>query len=353
MLFRNTSVRFAHVLALLTILALVLSACTAVPVAPQAGAGAAAGAVPAAPGEDKWCKDVTIRFFAGGEAGDAFASIVYKGAQAAEADLGAKVDYVFSGWAIEKMVTQLREAIAAKPDGIAMMGHPGDDAIMPLAEEAANAGILMMYQNVDVPQVRAKYPAGYIGANLDPQGRALSQEAIRTLPLDPAKDHIVVFGAWGDPGRYIREEGSALAFEEAGFQVERIKSPPEAAADPNLLTPIVSAAVLKDPAVKLIVFSGGQTLGAAETYMKAVNKGPGEIYNIGFDTSPAVMDGFEKGYIQLTSDQQPFLQGYLPILSLCLSKTYGMAPITFDTGAGFVDTTNYKDVLDLANQGIR
>ena len=111
--------------------------------------------------------------------------------------------------------------------------------------------------------------------------------------------------------------------------------------------------MLKDPAVKLVSYSGGQNLGAAETYMKAVNKGPGEIYAIGFDTSPAVMDGFEKGYIQLTSDQQPFLQGYLPILSLCMTEKYGMAPISFDTGAGFVDTTNYKDVLDLANQGIR
>jgi simple sugar transport system substrate-binding protein len=345
--------RLFSVLSVLVVLALLIGACTAVPVAPQAGAGAAAGAVPAAPGEGKWCKDMTIRYFVGGEAGDAFASIVYKGAQAAEADLGPKVEYVFSGWQPDKMVTQLREAIAANPDGIAMMGHPGDDAIMPLAEEAAKAGILMEYQNVDVPQVRAKYPAGYIGANLDPQGRALGVEAIRTLQLDPAKDHIIVLGAWGQPGRFIREEATAKAFEEAGFQVERIVSPPEWAADPNLATPVISAAVLKDPSAKLIVYPGGQLLGAVETYMKAVNKGPGEIYAIGFDTSPKVMEGFEKGYVQLTADQQPFLQGYLPILSLCMSKTYGMAPISFDTGAGFVDTTNYKDVLDLANQGIR
>ena len=52
---------------------------------------------------------------------------------------------------LNKMTQQLREAIASQPDGIAMMGHPGDAAIMPLAEEAAAAGIKMMYQNVDVP----------------------------------------------------------------------------------------------------------------------------------------------------------------------------------------------------------
>src|SRR5258706_2917206 len=142
-----------------------------------------AGVAPARAQSGKWCEGVTIRFFNGGEAADAFASIVYKGAQAAQADLGPKVDFIFSNWQTEKMVSQLRDAIAAKPDGIAMIGHPGDDAIMPLAEEAANQGILIMYQNVDVPKVRAKFGGGYIGANLDPQGRALAAEAIRTLKL--------------------------------------------------------------------------------------------------------------------------------------------------------------------------
>ena len=103
----------------------------------------------------QWCEGVTIRFFAGGTEGDAFAGIVYRGALAAERDLGANVEYVFSGWNSELMTQQLREAVAQAPDGIAMMGHPGNEAIMPLAAEAAEAGIIMMYQIVDVDQVRA------------------------------------------------------------------------------------------------------------------------------------------------------------------------------------------------------
>src|SRR5690606_36268691 len=112
----------------------------------------------------KWCAGKTIRFFTGGAEGDAFGSIVQRGAQAAEADLGPTVEYIYSGWDVERMIQQLRDAIAAEPDGIAMMGHPGDAAIMPLAEEAANAGIVMMYQNVDVPEVRASFGGGYVGA---------------------------------------------------------------------------------------------------------------------------------------------------------------------------------------------
>ena len=128
---------------------------------------------------DKWCKDVKLRFFSGGAEGDAFGSIVYNGARQAQNDTGAQVEFIFSGWNSEKMVQQLREAVASKPNGIAMMGHPGDDAIMPLAEQAAKDGIKMMYQNVPVPKVVAAFGGGYVGAQQEPQGRALGVEAVR------------------------------------------------------------------------------------------------------------------------------------------------------------------------------
>lgn len=301
----------------------------------------------------KWCEGVRIRYFVGGEAGDAFASIVYKGAQAAERDLGPKVEYVFSGWNSEKMVSQLRDAVAVKPDGIAMMGHAGDDAIMPLAEQANKAGIIMMYQNVDVPKVRAKFGGGYVGANLYPQGVALADEAIRTLGIKSG-DQALAFGAWGQPGRFIREQGTVDALIKAGVQViTTTGGGPAAATDPNLNIPFITGALGKNPKIKLIVYAGGQTLGAVPTYMRAINKKPGEIINIGFDTSPAIIDAFDKGYVQLTSDQQPFLQGYLPILSICGSKKFGFAPMNVDTGAGFVNAQNYKNVADLAKQGLR
>ena len=34
------------------------------------------------------------------------------------------------------MITQFQEAVATKPDGIAVMGHPGDDAFDPLIDDA-------------------------------------------------------------------------------------------------------------------------------------------------------------------------------------------------------------------------
>jgi len=302
--------------------------------------------------QGKKMEDITIRFFAGGDAGDPFASIVYRGALAAQKALGVKVDYVFSGWDNEKMVAQLRDAIAARPDGIAMMGHAGDAAIMPLAEEAAKAGIVMIYQNVDVPKVRAKLGGAYVGAELVSQGRALAETAVQKFNLKKG-DRVIVFGNWGMPGRYIREGASADAFTKAGMIVTKLTITNEQVANTQLLLPVISGAILAQPATKLILYSNSANLGAVPMYMDSLGKKPGQIINIGFDTSPAIVDAFRKGYVQLSSDQQPYLQGFIPVTSLALTIAYGFSLISYDTGAGFVTPENIENLAALAEAGIR
>jgi simple sugar transport system substrate-binding protein len=315
-------------------------------------AGAVASSAEAQTLRNKWCSNVHLRFFVGGAEGDAFGTIVYNGAKQAEADLGPKIDYVFSGWAVEKMVQQLREAVAAKPDGIAMMGHPGDAAIMPLAEDAYKAGIKMMYQNVPVPEVVAKFGGAYVGAQQAPQGTALGVEAVRRFNLK-AGDKAIVVGPFNVEARGARELGTVKALEAAGLKVTKMNAEPEWAADPNLAIPVITAAILNNPGVKIIAYPGGQMLGNVPTYMQAAGKKPGEIIAIGFDTSPQIVEAFKGGWVQLTADQQPFQQGYLPVLSLCEQIVYGLAPMDVDTGAGFVAPENYTSVAKLAQENLR
>jgi simple sugar transport system substrate-binding protein len=314
-------------------------------------AGRSATAAPQAGGQ--WCAGAHLRSFLGGSPGDTAAAIVFNGAKAAQANLGPKVDYVFSGWSVEKMVNQFRDAIAAHVDGVAMLGHPGDAALGPLAKQAAANNVAVEYLNVDPAGTRAKYGGGYVGADLAKQGTALGEEALKLLGLKKG-DRAIVIGAFSQPKvRYVREGNVALAFEHAGLKVDRIAGTPEEAANPSLLTPVLAAAFLRHPDVKVVSYSGGQVLGAAPQYMQAVHKKPGEVFNIGFDLSPQVIEAFKEGYVQLTSDQELYLQGYIPILSLCLTVKYGMGPLSQDTGAGFVTAKNYKVVAPLVIKGIR
>ena len=140
-----------------------------------------------------WCAGKKIVVFSGGPSGGSFNSIIDKGANQAAADTGANVQLIYSDWNFEQMVTQFRDMIGQKPDGIAMMGHSGDAALMPLAAQADAAGIKVMYMNVDVPTVRAKFGSGFIGASLYQQGVALANETLR-LAGDKLKagDHAIV-----------------------------------------------------------------------------------------------------------------------------------------------------------------
>lgn len=309
--------------------------------AAQAGADVASG----------WCAGVTVRFFAGGTPGDGFAPVLAKGAQQAGKDLGAKVQVVYSDWKPEQMLSDLRDAIAAKPTGIAFTGHPGDDAVAPLAKQASDAGIMMTYLNVDDPKTRAQYGGGFVGADLASQGAALSTEALNTLGLKSG-DRALVFGPFGDKTRAQREEAAASTLEKAGLTVDRVTPDNQAFTDNNLLTPVITAYLQKHPDTKLIVYSG-TTLGAAPQYMEAAGKKPGEVKNIGFDLTAATLDAINSGYVQITADQQPFLQGYLPVLNLCMRAKYKMGSLNVDTGAGFDTDKNAGDISDLVKQGIR
>jgi len=67
---------------------------------------------------------------------------------------------------------------------------------------------------------------------------------------------------------------------------------------------------------------------AAPTILKTLGKKPGDIIVAGFDLSSDTVAGIKNGYIGLVSDQQPYLQGFLPILQSCLTKKYGLPDFT-------------------------
>jgi simple sugar transport system substrate-binding protein len=102
-----------------------------------------------------------------------------------------------------------------------------------------------------------------------------------------------------------------------------------------------------------VVTDHGGLTATAETYLKAAGKQPGEIHVAGFDLSPATVAAIEGGWTELVIDQQPWLQGYLPVLQICLTKTYGFSGLHTDTGGGFADKENIEFLAPLAEKEIR
>jgi len=323
-----------------------------------AGCGQAPKTVSNAAAKDDRAKhfaDVSVVFFPGGSEGDSFASIVYNGAKAAEKDLGCKVDYVWSQWQPDKMVAQFKDAIAKKPDGIAVMGHPGDAAFAPLIDEAESKGIIVTSQNSSLPQNEEKYKAkgfGYVGQELYASGVMLAKGAASRAGVKSG-DKAMVWGLLGQEGRGQRTKGSVDALKELGVKVDYIEISDAINADASQGTPVISSYIAKNPDVKLIVIDHGALTATAGTYLSAANKKPGDIYCAGFDLSAATVKAIKEGWVGCILDQQPWLQGYLPILQICLAKKYGFAGLHIDTGAAIIDKGSIDFVAPLAEKGIR
>lgn len=312
---------------------------------PHAGAQAA----------EKHFKGINIVFFPGGSEGGPFASVVYRGAKAAEEDLGCKVDYVWSGWLPDKMVAQFKDAIARKPDGIAVMGHPGVAAYAPLVDEAVAKGIIVTSQNTTLPAIEEKYKAkgfGYVGQELYPSGLMLGNGAAQRAGLKKG-DRAMVWGLLGQETRGLRTKGCIDALKKLGVTVDYIEISDAVNSDASLGTPIVSSYIATHPDVKLLIADHGALTATLGTYLKAARKKPGDIYTAGFDLSAATATAIKEGWVGCVLDQQPWLQGYLPIVQICLTKKYGFAGLHIDTGAAIIDKSNIDFVAPLAAKGIR
>ena len=354
---RNRVLLFVTVL---SVLALALAACapatqTQAPEAPAAATepGTTEGAAPAADG--KWCSGTKIVFFPGGSPGGGFETVVYNGAVQAAADTGADVEYVWSDWDPAKMTTQFTEAVATNPDGIAVMGHPGDAAFDPLIDDAESKGILVTSMNTQLPQAQANYSSngfGYVGAILYDAGHAVGMEAVKRSGVQSG-DKAFVWGLLAQAGRGERTKGIVDALEESGLTViyQEIDDATnkEAAAGVPVFTGIMSA----NPDIKLMVTDHGNLTGTVQSFLEAAGKKPGEVYAAGFDMSGNAVKAIQDGWLQLVIDQQQFLQGYFGVLQICLTHNYGFSGLQIDTGAGFADKDNIDVLAPLVESQIR
>jgi len=309
--------------------------------------------------ESKVCGGVKVDFFGGGDPKDSFSKVVYAGALQAQSDLGANVNYIWSGWDSDKMVSQFKDAVAGLPDAIAMMGHPGASALGPLIDEAERKNIIVTMQNVDIPEVRDKYTSkgfGYVGQNLYDSGVTVSSGLIRKYQLVPGSEAIV-FGVDKntDPSRYERTKGCIDGLTNGKMVVHEITIPSDVQTNTTSAAAkkLFAYAFSKYPNAKVVVVDHGALTASSPALLSDLGKKPGDIALAGFDLSAATVSGIQSGYIGMVLDQQPYLQGYLPVLQACLTKKYSFAGLYIDTGVGLIDSSNVDAVASLAAKGIR
>ncbi len=304
----------------------------------------------AAQGGDK----IVVYMQMGGTQGDGTTLARTNGAKAAAEALGIELHEQYSSWDQQTMINQFNEAMAAEPDGIVIMGHPGEDAFTALVDEAESQGVIITSGNNSLPNLEAKYQSqgfGYAGADLY-QGGYLTGQAMVAAGLK-AGDEALVYDIWHEELRSRSPQGIKDALEEAGVVVDTLDVSQEVNSDVSLATPILTAYLEAHPNLKAIGTQHGNITAALVNVLKANGYEPGDIIVGGIDLSPATVAGVQEGYISATFDQVLYLQGYMPVLQIWLTKNYKIPGLHINTGVGVVTPDNIADIVPLIEQGIR
>ena len=320
-------------------------------VAALALTGGAARAAEEAPG-----KGVTIYMQMGGNPGDGATLARQTGASAAAKALGVdQLNAQFSAWAPETMIQQFKQALAAKPSCIVVMGHPGSGAFHDLVKQAVDQGVVVTDGNSPMTPLQADFGTagfGYAGVDLY-AGGVLTANAMMKAGHLKSGDAAMVYGVFSQAERGQSEKGLADTLEKAGLTVDRLEITQEANSDPTLAIPVLTAYVQSHPQLKAIGTQHGGVTGVLADVLKKAGKRPGQITVGGIDLAPATIDGLKAGYVSATLDQLLYLQGFMPVVQCVMTAKYKMPGLALNTGAGVVTPQTIGALVPLIDAGIR
>jgi simple sugar transport system substrate-binding protein len=194
-------------------------------------------------------------------------------------------------------------------------------------QRARDAGITVIAFNIDD---LTEAPHKYVGQDLAGAGYKIGKYLIDEAHLKKG-DHIVA--AAGDINASdlgLRYKGVAKVAQEAGLTSELIAGSFVAAEAQTL----ISQYLIGHPETVAVMGLDAVDTGAAPAAVKDAGM---KIPTSGFDVTPIIVDNIRKGTQLGSVDQQPYLQGYLPIMMIAMKVKYGLSPYSVDTGDAIID----------------
>jgi simple sugar transport system substrate-binding protein len=115
---------------------------------------------------------------------------------------------------------------------------------------------------------------------------------------------------------------------------------------------VIVKALKDQPQLKGVLCTGQADTEGAGLAVEKHFGGKG-YYLAGFDLSPNTLRLLRAGVIQFTIDQQPYGQGFYPVVQLTLWCRYGLRPASMDAGATLIRPADVDRIEDLTRRGYR
>jgi simple sugar transport system substrate-binding protein len=265
------------------------------------------------------------------------------GAQDACALLGATFQWTGSkDSVVSEMVSATNSAISAKADGIAV-AVVDKTAFKAPVDNALAQGIPVVSYNADGARGNpGTSRLAYIGQDLYLSGFQLGTRIAQLMSGGDAVGFIATPGSLNIQPRIdgakdaIKASGKSINFTDVASGAEL----------PKELTTIDSYANGHPNLKGMFAVDAGSTENVGKVVAKYKLKDKGVAAG-GFDLNPSTLQSIKAGSLDFTIDQQPYLQGFLPVLQLWMYKLSGglVAPSDTNTGLLFVTKDNVDPYL--------
>ncbi len=269
---------------------------------------------------------------------------VRKGMQDAAALMG--VSATFTG--TEGVDTKAQAAMIARAvedgyDGIAVDIIHGTDFDKPVADAIA-AGVPVVAFNTDDVTPNARLST--VSQKLYEAGRTVGTRALGFIR--PGSQVLLTMHDAGISSLEQRRRGIEDVLRAKRIEWTVITTTPH----PDKARDIIAKALVDNPNIRTVLCTGqADTEGAA----LAVEKAPRakRYRTAGFDLSPNILRLLDAGVIEFTIDQQPYTQGFYPVVQLTLLLQYGIQPSDVDAGATVITREQAKSVMELKAENFR
>ena len=282
-----------------------------------------------------------------GQASDPFWSVIKRGVDQGAKDMG--VQAIYEAPPTFDVVAQshlIDSAVAAHPDGL-VVSIPDPNALGPSIKAAVAAGIPVISINAGAEVAKSLGILVHVGQTEELAGFAGGQK----MGAAGAKHALCVNQQVGVATLEQRCKGFSDAMKQVGATVKEIGVNGN---NPTQTQQTIEAAIQHDPTIDGVMALGPQGSLPAIKALQDLNKA-GQIKLATFDLTPDVLQAIKNGQMLFAIDQQPYLQGYLPIVLLTLYRTNlnTVANDVLMTGPSFVTSANVAKVIQLTGQGTR
>ncbi|MER8394214.1 sugar ABC transporter substrate-binding protein [Mesorhizobium sp. M1340] len=290
-------------------------------------------------------------------ASNPFWQAVKKGFDDACAKIQANCQMVFTQTegSIEQQSANMQAALAAKPDAL-ITSIVDNNAFDQIIADARAAGVTVIASNVDDTEGAAgNARQAFIGQGFIPAGYELGKKMSEFFPKEGKIRALVGVSAPGQNWSEQRAAGVMKFLEEykaanGGREVviERL----DTGTDGAVVADRVGAYLSAHPDTTVYFDTG---LWHAYVAQVLIDRGvePGKVLMGGFDIVSEVLQQMEAGYIQVQVDQQPYMQGFMPVMEAYLAKNVGLLPADIDTGKGIIVKEDVPKLKELAAKGVR